>query len=197
MFYKQDLLATYLFKYNQEITKKHMKQEKWFNRAFDFSSNQNIFPSVIERLAGTPARLEEKFTFIPDEITIIQIDGTWSIKENVGHLSDLEPLWQGRLEDILSGETDLRPTDLQNRQTSEANHNAVAVGELLKRFRQIRRQTTDLLQNLNEEQIFKSALHPRLKTPMRTMDLFLFVAEHDDHHLARITELVRLIEGRK
>jgi hypothetical protein len=24
------------------------------------------------------------------------------------------------------------------------------------------------------------------------MDLFLFVAEHDDHHLARITELVRI-----
>jgi hypothetical protein len=28
---------------------------------------------------------------------------------------------------------------------------------------------------------------------MRTLDLFLFVAEHDDHHLARITELVKLI----
>ena len=174
-----------------------MKQEKWFNRYFDFSTNQNIFPSIIERLTGTPARLEEKLSLIPENKTTIQVDGTWSIKENVGHLSDLEPLWQGRLEDILSGKTDLRPTDLQNRQTSEANHNAVAVEELLKRFRQIRRQTIDLLQNLNEEQIFKSALHPRLKTPMRTMDLFLFVAEHDDHHLARITELVRMIEGNK
>jgi hypothetical protein len=39
-----------------------------------------------------------------------------------------------------------------------------------------------------------SALHPRLKTPMRIIDLFLFVAEHDDHHLARITELARLIK---
>jgi hypothetical protein len=32
---------------------------------------------------------------------------------------------------------------------------------------------------------------------MRTMDLFLFVAEHDDHHLARITELARLIGDKK
>jgi uncharacterized damage-inducible protein DinB len=174
-----------------------MKQEKWFSRAFDFSSSQNIFPSIIERLAGTPARLEEKFLYIPEETTTIQINDTWSIKENVGHLSDLEPLWQGRLEDILNGKTDLRPTDLANRKTSEANHNAVPMETLLQRFRQIRKQTVDLLKDLNEEQIWMSALHPRLKTPMRTMDLFLFVAEHDDHHLARITELGRLIESSK
>jgi hypothetical protein len=32
--------------------------------------------------------------------------------------------------------------------------------------------------------------HPRLKTPMRLVDHLYFVAEHDDHHLARIWELV-------
>jgi hypothetical protein len=87
----------------------------------------------------------------------------------------------------------MRPTDLQNRKTNEANHNAVTIEELLKDFRQIRMQTIAMIENLNAEQIYKSALHPRLKTRMRTMDLFLFVAEHDDHHLARITELSRLL----
>ena len=170
-----------------------MKQEKWFNRKFDFNSDQNIFPSVIERLAGTPARLDEKFRFIPPAIHSIRVDGTWTIKENVGHLTDLEPLWQGRLDDILNGKTEMRATDLQNTKTSEANHDAVPIEELLANFRQIRKKTIDMLQQVNEEQIFKSALHPRLKTPMRTMDLFLFVAEHDDHHLARITELTKLL----
>ncbi len=51
-----------------------------------------------------------------------------------------------------------------------------------------------MLDELEEELIFKSALHPRLKTPMRTIDLFLFVADHDDHHLARITELVKKVK---
>src|SRR5207237_7632938 len=97
-----------------------MKQEKWFNRAFDFSSAQNVLPADIERLSGTPARLEEKFLPIPEAVTTIHVDNTWTIKENVGHLTDLEPLWQGRLEDILSGKTDLRHTDLQNRRTTEA-----------------------------------------------------------------------------
>lgn len=174
-----------------------MQQERWFNRSFNFTSDQNIFPSVIERLAGTPARLEEKIKSIPADMFTIRIDGTWTIKENVGHLSDLEPLWQGRLDDILNGQTELRPTDLQNTRTTEANHDAVSMEELLKSFRQIRKQTITLLEKVDEEQVFKSALHPRLKTPMTTMDLFLFVAEHDDHHLARITELVRLINQKR
>src|SRR5690348_10693271 len=171
-----------------------MQQTKWFERKFDFNSQQNIFPSIIERLAGTPARLDEKFKSIPEKILSERIDNTWSIKENVGHLTDLEPLWQGRLEDILNGETEMRPTDLQNTKTNEAHHNTVAIEKLLKDFSQIRMQTITMIKNLNEEQIFKSALHPRLKTPMRTMDLFLFVAEHDDHHLARITELIKLLQ---
>jgi uncharacterized damage-inducible protein DinB len=173
-----------------------MEQVKWFNRDFDFTSTQNIFPSIIERLAGTPARLEEKFRLMHPGLLTVRIDGAWTIKENVGHLTDLEPLWQGRLDDIISGKTELRPTDLQNTQTSLANHDAVPIDELLNDFRQIRAKTVSLLEKLDEAQIFRSALHPRLKSPMRTIDLFLFVAEHDDHHLARITELVRLISQR-
>ena len=170
-----------------------MKQVQWFSREFNFSSDQNTFPSIIERLAGTPARLEEKFKSIPPQILSVRIDNTWTIKENAGHLTDLEPLWQGRLDDIISGKVELRPTDLQNTKTRLADHDAVPTEELLHRFRHIRTQTLSLLEALNEKQVFMTALHPRLKTPMRTMDLFLFVAEHDDHHLARIAELVRLL----
>ncbi|HVW61868.1 MAG TPA: DinB family protein [Puia sp.] len=169
-----------------------MQQVKWFERSFDFSKTQHIFPSILERLKGTPARLEEKFRSIPVELLIRQIDGTWSIKENLGHLTDLEPLWQIRLNDIIMGKAELSPTDLQNARTTNAGHNDVPVAELLLRFRKEREKTMVMLEAIDEAAVFKSALHPRLKTPMRTIDLFLFVADHDDHHLARITELSRL-----
>jgi len=169
-----------------------MEQVKWFDRNFNFNIEQNIFPSIIERLAGTPARLEEKFKTIPSTFLTLRFNNTWSIKENVGHLIDLEPLWQGRLEDILSDKAELRPADLQNKKTYQANHNDKPLEELLISFRQIRTETVLTLENIDESIVFKSALHPRLKTPMRTMDLFLFVAEHDDHHLARITELSKI-----
>jgi len=170
-----------------------MESVKWFDRKFNFSTEQNIFPSIIERLVGTPARLEEKLRSISPESLNAKLDNTWSIKENIGHLIDLEPLWQGRFEDIVNGEKELRPTDLANRKTDLANHNNKSLEELLSSFRQIRMQTISLIENIDEETIFRYALHPRLKTPMRTMDHFLFVAEHDDHHLARITEISKLV----
>jgi uncharacterized damage-inducible protein DinB len=174
-----------------------MEHVKWFNRDFDFTSTQNIFPSILERLAGTPVRLEEKFKSISPDILTVRVNGTWTIKENAGHLIDLEPIWQCRLDDILGGKLELRAADLQNTKTNLANHDVVPTEELLNSFKQIRIQTVNKLEKLDEEQIFRSALHPRLKTPMRTMDLFLFVAEHDDHHLARITELAGLINQKR
>jgi uncharacterized damage-inducible protein DinB len=169
-----------------------MKRVLWFNRKFDFSSSQNIFPSIIERLWGTPIRLEEKLRSAPADITTINVDGSWSIRQNIGHLTDVEPLWQGRVDDILSGKPTMRPADLQNTKTHQANHNDVPLDVLLKDFREVRKQTLDILEGFSEEDIFKTALHPRLNTPMKMMDLFLFVAEHDDHHLARISELLKL-----
>jgi len=168
-----------------------MEQTKWFDRKFDFSHTQNIFPSIIERLRGTPARLEERVQTTSDSIAIAKTNGGWSVKENIGHLIDLEPLWMGRLEDILNNEEYLRAADLTNKKTDEANHNVSSLEDLLKEFRSIRKHSISRLEKLTEEQIYLTALHPRLKTPMRMMDHFLFVAEHDDHHLVKINEIIQ------
>ena len=168
-------------------------QTKWFDRKFDFNVEQNIFPSIIERLRGTPARLEEKIQRIPENVLTSKVNGTWSIKENVGHLIDLEPLWMERLQDILNKETFLRTADLSNTKTHQANHNATDIHDLLKTFRTERQITVRRLELLTEKEVYLSALHPRLKTPMRMMDHFLFVAEHDDHHLVTITKIIQTL----
>jgi|SRR5688572_15652246 len=169
-----------------------MGQVNWFDRKFESISRQNIMPSIIERLDGTPLRLKHKLTKADPTLYKIKPDGKWSILEHVGHLSDLEPLWQGRLDDILKGEQELRPTDLANTQTTEANHNEKAISELLETFYALRMVTLAKLCALKEEDIFRLAYHPRLKTPMNVIDLFTFVAEHDDHHLAKITTIAEL-----
>jgi uncharacterized damage-inducible protein DinB len=166
-----------------------MDRINWFDRKFDFSADQNILPTLIERLDGTPVRVAEKIRKIEPDRYKIKPDGKWSILEHVGHLSDLEPLWQGRLDDILNGELEMRVADLTNRQTNEANHNEESPRDLLDNFSILRTATISSLRKLKDEDVFRSALHPRLKTPMRVIDLFLFVAEHDDHHLAAITSL--------
>ena len=166
-----------------------MKQIKWFDRKFDFSTQQNIFPGIIERLEGTPLRLLEKIKGVSAEKAVWKPDGKWSIAENIGHLSDLEPLWQARAHDILAGKKELTPTDLANTKTDLVNHNLKSLPQLIAEFTALRTETMSLLSGLQEEDVFRSALHPRLQTPMRILDLFIFTADHDDHHLAQITAL--------
>ncbi len=170
-----------------------MKQIDWFARKFDFNAEQHVFPALLERLTGTSVRIEKKLRGINPSFYSVKAGGKWSILEHIGHLSDLEPLWQGRLDDILAGREELRPTDLSNRKTDEANHNARGAEALVRAFTALRETTLARLETLTEAQLLLSALHPRLRTPMTTLDLFLFVAEHDDHHLAKMTELNRTL----
>src|SRR5579871_1806947 len=131
-----------------------MKQTKWFDRRFDFTQEENIFPSVVERLRGTPARLEEKVRAIGEDVLRVKSNAAWSVKENIGHLIDLEPLWMGRLEDIVNGEEYLRATDLQNTKTNEAGHNETSIDVLLKIFRDTRQKTIERLARITEPQVF-------------------------------------------
>ncbi|MEM9935822.1 MAG: DinB family protein, partial [Bacteroidota bacterium] len=115
----------------------------------------------------------------------------WSIKEEVGHLWDLEPLWLARMHDILSGREDLTVADLTNRKTHEAGHNERRLGVLMQAFELERGKLLSLLRVGTEADGLKAAKHPRLGTPMTLMDLAYFVAEHDDHHLARIQAILK------
>ena len=169
-----------------------MEQVKWFDRKFDFTFEQHIFPSMIDRLEGTIVRLKYRVKNASAEILKNKPNGHWSVLENIGHLCDLEPLWQTRLREILNGEEIMKAADLQNTTTNEAAHNQKLLSDLLDKFTSLRNETLKQLEQLTEKDIYKSSLHPRLKTPMRVMDLFLFVAEHDDHHLVTIKELIKI-----
>jgi uncharacterized damage-inducible protein DinB len=167
-----------------------MRKTEWFNRKFPPIEDNGVLPSIIERLSGTPVRVEAIAGRLEPALLVSKPEGKWSIKEEIGHLSDLEPLWLGRLDDLLNGLAELRITDLTNQKTHTAGHNGTDVQVLLQRFREHRQRLVDKLIQLNDEQLTGVSLHPRLKTPMRIVDLAYFVAEHDDHHLASIREMI-------
>lgn len=167
-----------------------MKRTEWFKRTFPAIEDNGLLPTIIERLSGTPGRVEEILGRLDPDLLTLKPDGKWSIKEEIGHLGDLEPLWYGRVEDLVNGATELRVADLTNQLTHNADHNAAKTITLLQRFREQRQSFVDKLLLLTDEQMERSALHPRLKTPMRIVDLAYFVAEHDDHHLARVRALI-------
>ena len=172
-----------------------VKKTNWIDRIFDFNFAVEILPCVVERLRGTPARLEDIINTLPVEILTIRVNDSWSIQENVGHLLDLEELGKRRLADFLACEEILTPADMQNRSTNEANHNSKSMGHLLSQFRKSRHELVNKLEQLDGKEVARSSIHPRLKKPMRVVDWCNFMAEHDDHHIARISELVRLLRN--
>lgn len=168
-----------------------MKRTAWFNRTFPLLEDNGVLPNIIERLSGTPVRVKAMLAKIPASLLVWKPNEKWSIQEEVGHLSDMEPLWLGRLEDLVNGQDELRVADLTNQRTHLANHNATDIEVLLQQFSEQRLVLVNRLFQLEPAQLLTSSLHPRLKTPMRIIDLAYFVAEHDDHHLAGIREIMR------
>lgn len=167
-----------------------MKKTAWFNRKFPVMEDNGLLPVIIERLAGAPVRLQEILQGLSENELTKKPEGKWSIKEQAGHLSDLEPLWYSRLGDLISGKPELTVADLTNQQTTNANHNDTDAQTLVQRFKERRKKLVEKLWQVEEPSLSNTALHPRLKTPMRIIDLVYFVAEHDDHHLSAIREIM-------
>lgn len=164
---------------------------RWTDRRFTFDLPEGLFPIVIERLRGTPARIEDKIRGLPPEILTRRDGDAWSIQEHVGHLLDLDELHAGRLDDFLAGAAVLRPADMGNRKTWEAAHNERPIDDLLRAFRHERELFVARLDAWDPRLVSRTALHPRLEQPMRVIDMAFFTAEHDDHHLTWMTELAR------
>jgi uncharacterized damage-inducible protein DinB len=162
----------------------------WFERKFEFSFPAELHPNLLARLRGTPARVEETLRGRSRETLIEKPQEKWSAQEHAGHLLDLEPLWLARVDDYVAGSEQLTVTDLQNRKTDEANYNARPLEQILAEFRRARAELLTRVDQLDASLFTQAIPHPRLKTPMRLVDHLYFVAEHDDHHLARIWELV-------
>jgi uncharacterized damage-inducible protein DinB len=172
-----------------------MQLYRWFDREFVFDLPVWIYPNVVERVRGGPARLEELVRPLA-RVVLTERDGDkWSIQEHAGHLWDVETLWEGRLEDFEAARHELRPADLENRKTHEADHNANDIDTVLEGFRSARQNIVARLDSYDEALVARPAIHPRLQQPMRVLDLAFFVAEHDDHHLARISQLIRAFAG--
>jgi len=165
------------------------RRGRWFDRKFDLGLPASAFPPILGRLRSFPDRLERLVRRVADDRLRVRVDGAWSIQENVGHLLDLESLWEKRLDDLDAGVTVLHPADLENRKTHDADHNTRNIDDLLREFRDARLRIVQRLDRMSPAALSRVALHPRLQQPMSVVDLGFFVAEHDEHHLGTIIAL--------
>ncbi len=162
----------------------------WLEYRWSFEYPVGMFRPVLERLRGTPSRLED---LVPGASSFLTRHERkkWSAQEHAGHLWTTETLFDTRVGEFLRGEKELTAADMANRATTAAAYNDRSMGEILAEFRAARARTLEMLDPLTLEDAARVAHHPRLDRPMRLVDLMAFIAEHDDHHLVAITLLLR------
>ena len=167
-----------------------MQRTKWTERVFTFNIPEGWIYNILERLRGTIPRLQEMSDGLDENKLSSKDGGKWSIKEHIGHLSDLEDLHIGRLDDFIGRKNPLRAADMANARTEESRHNDRKLEELLLTFNNKRQLLIEKLRALDDVTQSTSSLHPRLKVEVKPVDIAFFTAEHDDHHLASIRELI-------
>ncbi len=146
----------------------------------------------MERMRGTPARLEERLRSINHEL-LTRTDGNgWTIQENAGHLLDTDCLFSIRTSEFLIGATVLSAADMRGSKTKATDHDNANIENLLATFRDKRMELVSKIDGIDEEYWARSAFHPRLQKPMRLVDHVYFICEHDDYHLGRIGQLIRV-----
>jgi len=166
----------------------------WAQRKFSFVHPPWMLADFVERLRGTLPRLDTLVAGLDDSRAKLQLEGKWSIAQNIGHLSDVEELWQERLEDLRKGRKTYTPAVGSRFQEMAKRHQERSVAETLEEFEARRTRLVDALAQASPELQAASAFHERLQVPMRLVDCGQFYAEHDDHHLIRIRRL-RIMVG--
>ena len=167
----------------------------WAERKFSFVHPPWMLADFIERLRGTVPRLEAHVLDLNDGDAHRQLEGKWSIAQNIGHLSDVEELWQERLDDLKKGKKTYTPAVPARFQELAKRHRASPINAIIRELKDRRSRLVDALASASPELQQASAFHERLQMPMRLVDCAQFYSEHDDHHLLRIRKLRSMLGG--
>lgn len=162
-----------------------MKKIAWFERQFTFGLPAGMLPFYLERLNGTAIRIAEKIRGISEDILSERVDGKWSVKQNIGHLAEVDEIALQRIDQMLQGIPVMLPAVFEPK-----DYNPMPVLEVLRYFEENRAKNLAKYKSLRDDDLAKSSLHPRLQVQMTPVDLAFFDAEHDDHHLVTIHEIL-------
>jgi hypothetical protein len=160
-------------------------QLQWFERVFTFGLPKGMLPFFLERLAGTLPRIENKIKNVPEELLSARPENKWSVKENIGHLAEVDDIALKRIDEMVTGVSPMTPAVFEPRPYHEWR-----IREVMDYFRESRNRNLARYKSLTSADLDKSSLHPRLKVMMSPVDLAWFDAEHDDHHLVRVNKIL-------
>jgi len=162
----------------------------WSQRKLPFGRSAEELPVLLERVLGTPARLAQLTSHEPVERLSLRRQGSWSALEHIGHLIHLQDRMDERVDDFAAHRSCLCRIDLAGQAAILSGYTARALGDVLEEFRLKRVYFVDRVCRLDPGALRHKAQHPCGSETMSVADMVLYLAEHDDHHLALMRRLL-------
>jgi hypothetical protein len=162
-----------------------MKRLDWFERKFVFGIQKEMLPFFLERLEGTIYRIEHKVKGVSESVLSEKYNDKWSVKQNIGHLAEVDTVGNKRIDEMLAGVAVLSPAVFEPK-----DYNPWPIEKVVAFFIESRLSNIRKYRTLSDLHLAKGSLHPRLKVTMTPVDLAFFDAEHDDHHLLKISDII-------
>jgi hypothetical protein len=162
----------------------------WFERNLKFGYPKEMLPFFLERLEGTIIRIEQKVNGVDEKNLSERLNGKWCIKENIGHLAEVDEVANKRLDEMVNGAAIMSPAVFEPQDYSQW-----PIIKVIELFKKNRLSNIKKYNSIKENDLLKSSQHPRLKIMMTPIDLAWFDAEHDDHHLVKINEILLALKS--
>lgn len=116
--------------------------------------------------------------------------GKWSIKDNIAHLVSYQPVFIGRIHQMLKGGTPAFNAYKADNEPDFLHARELPLNELMSRLNGNRRQILELITNLPDDELTLKGTHPKFGE-MTITEWTEFFLLHEAHHLYTIFRLAK------
>jgi hypothetical protein len=154
-------------------------------------AEQNLAPTAIEIVAGTPGVLRALLASVPPSTLQEPVDDGWSPKDVVAHLLDVEQVaFTDRMRRILNEDRPrILPIDPSAR-LDQLDYRSWPPDRLLDELKRRRGENVAMLRGLSSEQFARVGDHAEAGE-VSVSDLAHYCAVHDMMHLAQIAKMLQ------
>ena len=156
----------------------------------DFSE----FKGHIDTLAAFPQQLKQSLEGLSDATLHHRPTSEgWSIVEIVGHMTDVDAIWPGRVRQMLSTDNPALPR-VDNDLVRQREYQVKQLGTLLNTLAERRAEFVELLRVLRPEQLDRPGVHPT-RGPITVGGAAAALVDHDRGHFQQIAENIAAFES--
>jgi len=116
--------------------------------------------------------------------------GKWSIKDNIAHLVIYQPVFIGRVHQMLKGNTPVFSAYRADNEPDFIEARGWSLPDLLSKLNGNRRQILELITNLPDDQLLLKGTHPKYGT-LTIPEWTEFFLLHEAHHLFTMFRLAK------